>query len=250
MTPFKITSLVCRCFAIVLLTIAILLFFVKINATYETEKWLVTTSGTNVLDSSTFTSGRNYFEQIDELKEYGFGVTNEIFLLVSFGISIAVIIASFFVKFLRKIFFAAFPLIATVFCIILIFDISDGYVIRHDLIGMYNGYRLYEHQTVQFGISYIAPLILSALSFISLCASGTVEFVSKRKEKTSNANNIEFIEYDKQIYNSKNTSNIKNTQETETDISINNITKYKKLLDQGIITQEEFDAKKKQLLDL
>ena len=39
------------------------------------------------------------------------------------------------------------------------------------------------------------------------------------------------------------------TQEPKTD-SIDQLRKYKDLLDDGIITQEEFDAKKKQLLDL
>ena len=34
------------------------------------------------------------------------------------------------------------------------------------------------------------------------------------------------------------------------NVNVDELKKYKELLDQGIITQEEFDTKKKQLLDL
>ena len=39
------------------------------------------------------------------------------------------------------------------------------------------------------------------------------------------------------------------TPETEKEDAFAEVVKYKKLLDDGILTQEEFDAKKKQLLD-
>ena len=54
----------------------------------------------------------------------------------------------------------------------------------------------------------------------------------------------EYIEF--KINNKTTGSNIASSALTEAD----EILKYKKLLDQGILTQEEFDAKKKQLLNL
>jgi uncharacterized membrane protein len=53
------------------------------------------------------------------------------------------------------------------------------------------------------------------------------------------------------VFNSKANKLGKKRESLEkVDISVEEINKYKKLLDQGIITKEEFDAKRKKILDI
>ena len=67
-------------------------------------------------------------------------------------------------------------------------------------------------------------------------------FISKKK-RNATTDNSNLYEYNNNSYNETN-STINNTANPD------ELRKYKALLDDGIITQEEFEAKKKELLNL
>ena len=84
---------------------------------------------------------------------------------------------------------------------------------------------------------------------MAFCGAGIVEFLTSGKKKIIDVEDQESMENDMSSSNSPNVD-ILDRDKNELNISIKSIAMYKDLLDQGIITQEEFDAKKKQLLDL
>ena len=79
-------------------------------------------------------------------------------------------------------------------------------------------------------------------------SSGKISFllIKNANEVYTELNNL-VINRQSEKTESKHTEIIKETQPLS---NADELKKYKDLLDQGIITQEEFDAKKKQLLDL
>lgn len=108
------------------------------------------------------------------------------------------------------------------------------------------------------------PSFLSGISYIRFATAGDTE-------KQTVFNNMPFTNRAGQVFNDPNTVQISNIEQYEVAVKMRNyienyqsdngsvvqqvssadeIQKYKKLLDDGIITQEEFDAKKKQLLGI
>lgn len=109
------------------------------------------------------------------------------------------------------------------------------------------------------------PSFMSGISYIRFATAGDEE------KRTPFNPNMPFTNRAGQVFNDPNTVQISNTEQYEIAVKIRDyienyqgdsgnvvqqvsgadeIQKYKKLLDDGIITQEEFDAKKKQLLGL
>ena len=109
------------------------------------------------------------------------------------------------------------------------------------------------------------PSFLGWISYIRFATAGDTE------KRTPFNPNMPFTNRAAQVFNDPNTVQISNAEQYEVAIKIRNyienyqegsgsqvqttsgadeIQKYKKLLDDGIITQEEFDAKKKQLLGI
>lgn len=84
------------------------------------------------------------------------------------------------------------------------------------------------------------------VGLIILVAVSILLVVISVKDENTNNNSDEFAAVDSFIIKDKDSKGSINCQKK----SIDDIYKYKELLDMGAITQEEFDQKKKELLDL
>ena len=258
MKAMKIIGLVCRCIVISLLAVAFLLLLTRTLTTYEEERYAVSSSNYDTidLDSDWSYDNHNFFERISELQDEGFDITTEILLIVSFGVAIAVVITSFFVKFLRQFYFSVFPLVIVILCIVLTADISDGYILDMEYIGTLYGYKVWDRTTVQYTVNYIPQIIIASNAFLFQCAAGILAFIVSRKEKAIKNEMSYAAENEMACVDENELACVDENAKTETtpqDDTISNIdaiTKYNDLLNAGIITQEEFDAKKKQLLGL
>ena len=88
-------------------------------------------------------------------------------------------------------------------------------------------------------------------SYVGTCGCGNTKTANSKPQ----ANNNQTISIRKSTENNSTTSNSTSNTSVENksiaSISVaDEIFKFKKLLDDGVITQEEFDKKKKQLLDM
>jgi uncharacterized membrane protein len=91
----------------------------------------------------------------------------------------------------------------------------------------------------------IMPVVLSVV-FVILPVIIAVVVVGKRKK----AKQEQALQREKRVQVSNDTGFSYATPTPQTHNSADDIAKYKSLLDSGVITQEEFDTKKKQLLGL
>ena len=238
MKAMKIISLVCRCIVVSLLVVAFVLLFAEDLTTYKTEMWIGNSGNTQ--DSEFHFSNHNFFQRMETLNRKGFEVTIEYLLLASFAAALIVVIASFFVKRIRPFYFSVFTLLIIVFFIMLAEDANTTYVINHDYLGTIYGYNIYKHTTIEFGISYIPQIILVFFAFAFQIGGGILSFIVARKEKTlKKATNEQTAD----------TQYAPAVADASNDSCVTTLLQYKTLLDAGIITQEEFDAKKKQLFD-
>ena len=117
-------------------------------------------------------------------------------------------------------------------------------------------YELYATETKVIGKTLLGKRVDLPISHISAIGMGW----GKRITITSSSGHVTFFGVlNQEEINDKLTSLIKTKEEkntesttiiTQSSSNAEELAKFKKLLDDGIITQEEFDAKKKQLLGL
>ena len=117
-------------------------------------------------------------------------------------------------------------------------------------------YELYATETKVIGKTLLGKRVDLPISHISAIGMG----LGKRITVTSSSGHVTFFGVlNQEEINDKLTSLIKTKEEkntesttiiTQSSSNAEELAKFKKLLDDGIITQEEFDAKKKQLLGL
>lgn len=100
---------------------------------------------------------------------------------------------------------------------------------------------------VDLPIDTVSAVGMGALKSITIStASGRIGFSAiKNRNEIHDVVSKLLVERQKQP-----TSPVQTTASTQTTSNVDELKKYKELLDQGIITQEEFNAKKKQLLGL
>lgn len=91
-------------------------------------------------------------------------------------------------------------------------------------------------------ILYAVSIVLFIAYFMFMIVQMILCFVAFAKMPKQSENNM-------QTYNTNNYSNSSNTEKINVDI-INELKEYQELCKEGTITQEEFEKKKKQLLDL
>lgn len=246
MKAMKIISLVCRCVVVSLLVVAFLLLFVEGVTTYKTESWGVANSNNQRvdLDAEWDYSNHNFFERMDRVSSEGFGVEMEFLFLALFGAALAVVVVSFFVKHLRPFYFSVFTLLLFVFCILLALEADTWYMIDSEYLGTLYGYRVYQGESMRFGISYIPQIVLVSSAFAIQFAGGMISFILARKEKALEKAMSEQVEEAPAVADVSNDSFVA----VESPVTV--LSRYKELLDAGVITQEEFDEKKKQVLNL
>lgn len=117
-------------------------------------------------------------------------------------------------------------------------------------------YELYATETTMIGKTLLGKRVDLPISHISAIGMGW----GNRITITSSSGHVTFFGVlNQEEINDKLTSLIKTKEEkntesttiiTQSSSNAEELAKFKKLLDDGIITQEEFDAKKKQLLGL
>lgn len=231
----KTVSLIVRGIALLLLVVAFLCLFIEGNTTYEKEKWGVSSSYSRVdLDSEYSTSGHNFFTRMDKLSDNGFSILFENLLIVSFVLSLGALILSAFIKFFGKIPFSFLPLLVVVFSVIVLINNDTWFGLGSaDYLGRVLGYSVYEQTFVKFELTIVPTMVVAFLSFALMLTASILDM--KNKKKTASEEMV--VAANSVIGDEK--SNI-----------CDELAKYEDLLSRGIITQEEFDAKRKKILEL
>lgn len=224
--------------ALLLLALTVAFLFIPFTASVKTSmiasEYMYGSGKT--LSSETDYREVNYFDYTD-----AHGEAMEYIFIAVLVLCIAVIIASFFVKFLDKVFFAALPLIAIVLYIIVLDGADVNHVLSSGRPVNIGGLYVRTEKTIRYSLS-IAPIILLALATITQAAYGALDIVKKIKEKnaaTASMNNED-----------ASAEQADDNAQAQQNERFDDLKKYKELLDQGIITQEDFDEKKKQFLGL
>ncbi len=182
---------------------------------------------------------------MEEKKVYGsFSCDNIIFKIMIAFSAISLLLTFYFLINDRSDSKKALPFAFAAFIIFVLADIVLYFIVNHSSLSISKekvvGSILWK--TVDLPISQISSVSKGLLNTVSVAtSSGKIRFFMLY--------NIEeiYIELSNKIaVNAKNTSMVVKQETSNAD----ELKKYKDLLDSGVITQEEFDQKKKQLLGL
>jgi len=186
----------------------------------------------------------NFFGRMSYLSSKGFAPIWEIVFLAVLAINIVVAAVAMIPRFkiLNEIYFSVLPLAAMVLCIVVCVEGDVIYTLDSEFLWSTMTERAYVEETVRFYGDPIFTLFGCALAFGSGLASG---LRSRLKNKSAKIQNDSIaVSPAPQIAD-------KRPQVTAFIESIpDELKKYKELLDAGIISQEEFDTKKKELLGI
>ncbi|GAY74309.1 PH domain-containing protein [Lentilactobacillus kosonis] len=98
------------------------------------------------------------------------------------------------------------------------------------------------------GVSYEKGLVQGKVSVVNGAVTTEITNIAKDNASTLSAKIKETAESYKEVL--RNNRNINNTSIDNIDNDIDQIRKFKSLLDDGILTKDEFEAKKKQILGI
>ena len=120
---------------------------------------------------------------MSKLDDMGYDVTIEICLMMTFLVSLGVMIASLFVKFLQKIYFSFFSLLPVFLSILLIMENNDlWYGFGANFLGTVYGHNVYQETILKFELILVPTMIFSVLSFVALFSSSIVAMLAKKGE--------------------------------------------------------------------
>ena len=150
-----------------------------------------------------------------------------------------------------------FTLSGVTFMIFFIFDlyistVSDG---QNDPLE-YDYYLTFKNTTGAYIVLIILLIALALSVVITFSKESLLKtlYMHKNPQQNIQQNPQQYVQQNPQQYMQQNMAPLENTNTNFTPTNepdnFEIINKYKNLLDQGIITQEEFDKKKKELLDL
>ena len=243
----KIANLILRIVAIALLVTSFTLLFISGTTIYKEAAWGVSSSGDRIdLDPEWEYGIDNYFGRMEILSDEGFGTGLEVFILIVLALAIGVLVSSFFIKFMRKIYFAAVPLVLVVLCIVFMTDADTWYVLEHEYLGMAYSYRVYEEDLVKFSFSIVPSFCCAIVAFLAHTVSGVFDLIICKKEKALAAADAEEIANEQNLANTVSEDAMGDESKSISD----EIARYRKLCDDKLITEEEFDKKRKELLGL
>lgn len=250
----KLWGTILRGVAVLLLLLGFL--FLLIEGTVETKEsvWAISVSnGERVdLDSEYSYGSENFFGRMRRLEYIGFSVLLEKIAIAAFALGLCYMVASIFVKFLKKIYFCAIPLSVVGLLIAILIENDTLYSVPNlsDSLGHVYGYNVFSNTTIEFDLVLIPSIVCVFLAFALMLAASVLEMVAKKRlgsercdqnitvAPVNEANGLEVVEKATTVQN------------CETTVLAEDLKKFKDLLDAGIITQEEFEAKKKQILGL
>lgn len=201
----------------------------KTLATYHYSEWMIFNGRYVTLDSSYSYREHNFFERMEILNDAGFNIINEIAMVLLIALTLIIIFLSLFKKVFGKMIFAIVPIAAIVFEVLIMLDGDTNY----SLGGVYL-YTVNSSTTVNFGLDLIPTIILTVVAVALFITARVFEMKSDKEDTEVPAIRI---------------SSLKATPEaTVSSDGEDELIKLKKYLDCGIITQEEFDAKRRELL--
>ena len=230
MTPKKLNILgyVIRGVALVLLLISFFLLFEMFKGDYSTY---YETSGHSSLGYDSITCEGNFFYRMKTKYKIGESIALEILTLISFAVTFSYFVLTFFVKFFRKIYFCVIP--AILIPLLIQFRIGQSsWTISESFSSDTN---ITVRRSFHMWLDYSKSVVLVCFALAAMLAISIIELVFAIKEKRK-AERMD--QYSTFAINS------------EFDAKIDRLKKFKELFDCGIITQEEFEAKKRELVDL
>ena len=254
----KITTLSLYALAFLCCSLAIIMLLIPFSVTLEKTVYAVPPgkSLTKITSDSSYFS-MNFFDYIDYLKFQSWSPTEEtlfvVFLIVSLVVSIVLVVTEVFlfmrkITLLNKVFkitllsISIISLVSFVLAILLQADVSTWKIcgLENIYLSEYPGWRFYEETSVRGSVILVPTIIFMFIAFSSQCVAGGLKLILKAPKQDEDSSCSIFEK------NGNSTLSNEKTGEAPTEELI----KYKELLDAGIITQEEFDSKKKQILSL
>ena len=234
--------------------LAIIMLLMSFTVTKEKTLYIAPSGGTRTEVSSESTDSTiNFFDYVEYLGFHGWSATFETIFIVSLFVNLVCIIALAFVAIKKATFFkkklkfvfvvlSAFPLISLVLATVIQADSSAWKHCGSEF--LYSGYdgSIYEETLVK-GAVLLVPVIIFLLIALTACIGNAVLIIKSQtqviecglsEESTFDASTV-----DEKIKNNSQSSDL-----------YDELSKYKGLLDDGVITQEEFEAKRKKILNL
>ena len=254
----KILKLSLYVLAFLCCSLAIIMLLIPFSVSLEETIYAVPPGKyrTEVTSDSSYYS-KNFFDYIDYLKFQSWSPTEEtsfvVFLIVSLVVSIVLVVVEALL-FMRKITLSnkvfkitllslpIFSLVSFILAILLQTDASTCKICGYENIYLsgYPGWNFYEETSVCGSVILVPTIIFMFIAFSSQCVAGVLKFILKTSKQDEECSCSTFDENEN--------TNLLNEKTGE--YPPEELIKYKELLDTGIITQEEFDSKKKQLLGL
>ena len=183
----KIASTIFRVFALLLCLVSMLMLLLPMDARLTEESWATTSysyssSRIDLADESVYVD-YNYIEATVYLMEEGFGDITGLLVFPAFAVTFLVLVASFFVKFLRKFFFAIIPVFLVVGYILAMVSLDGNFVVSGpNNIGSYLGYNLYESTTIRFYADHLILSVIAAAGVVfTQFVSGILDMLANRK---------------------------------------------------------------------
>ena len=241
--------------------LAILMLLIPFNVALEQTVYAVPPgqSRTEVTSETSYYS-KTFFGYIDYLEFQNWTPNQEVLLVVSLISSLAIssvlIVMEIFLFVHKKVLenrglkimvlsVSVLPLISFVLAIILQADVSTWKVCGHESIYLsgYPGWSFYEETLVGGSVLMIPVIIFMFIAFSAQCAAGVLKLFSRDCNQHGGS--------DFSVNTEKNDSD-QNSNENNSYSSdpAEELKRYKQLLDDGIITQEDYDIKKKELLNI
>ena len=229
MTPKKLNILgyVIRGVALLLLLIAFFLLFEMVE--FEYSNYI---SANGYGEGSYIAREGNFFYRMKTKYRIGESIAHEILTLISFALTFSYFVLTFLVKFFRKIYFCVIPVALIPLLIRFKIGWPSSFTISESFSSNTNSTV---SRSVDLWVDYSKSVVLVCFALAAMLTISIIELVYAIKEKRK-AERME--QYSTFAINS------------EFDAKIDRLKKFKELFDSGIITQEEFEAKKRELVDL
>lgn len=243
---YKKTELLLRIAKIVLFALAFFWLLGYQISTTETQELYTMSGGQRYIIETKYNSfWTDFLGRMSYLDSIGFAPVLEVILLIVVALNIIVAVAAIFPKFaiLNKPLFLAFPLAVVVLCIAVMVDGDCSHLIGIEGPLYIDGLNVYLKEEVRFYL-WLEPFLIcwSAAFIISILPSVWILLKNKIITPKNNA--------PLPIVNKIEKENFPQETRATNDAILEELKKFKELLDMDIITQEEFDAKKKELLGL
>ena len=256
---FKMTNsniiklkLIFRVIALILLIVGFLFLFVKGDFIIRKETYGhdYVNSDRVVLEEDCSYDSEDFFVGMRRLHYFGEETILEWIGIVSYGLSLLYIITSFFVKSFKKIGFCILPLITLGLFIAILINSNTIIGVDFESLGYYYGYDIYTTTSIEFDPVLVPSIVFIFLTFVSMLTCGILEILNKKSQDMIQNEQNSIVECFGEVEHLKYKEELETMETHEVEVIATELKKLKELLDAGIITQEEFDAKKKQLLGL